>query len=99
MRGKVETITSLESAEEKAITNDLDELRLYMQHYSVKYPDESTLLSSVEQLRYYVPHKKSYRQKLITQLVETFYRIFPIYRFTSISLFFFGSLLLPNKLY
>lgn len=99
MSRKAEKVTQTESDEEKAIIVELNELESFLEQYSVKYPDESTLVHSLEQLRYYVPPKKPNRQKLLTQLIETFYRIFPIYRFTGISLFFFGSILLPNKLY
>jgi hypothetical protein len=99
MSRKVEEITRIESDKEKEITNDLDELQMNLDYYAVKYPDERTINSSVEQLRIYVPHKKHFSQKLFAQLVEAVYHIFPIYRFTSIGLFFFGSLLLPNKLY
>ena len=99
MSRKVDKITPIESYEEKAIAAELNELEEFLENYSVKYPDENTLIRSVEQLRFYVPHKKPIRQKLSARLIELFYRVFPIYRFTGISLFFFGSLLLPNKLY
>lgn len=87
------------STEEQAITRELAELQYHLELLSVKYPDEQAIHSSIEQLRMYVPRKKPLVEALYSQLLEGLLRIFPLYRFTSMSLFFFGSLLLPNKIY
>jgi hypothetical protein len=98
-RKKDEINDQIESYEEQEITSDLLELHIFLDHYSVKYPDERTINNSIDQLRIYVPRKRQLLQKLFSQVIETTVCIFPFYRFTSIGLFLFGSLLLPNKLY
>jgi hypothetical protein len=98
-RKNVEINNQMESDEEIKITHDLLDLQMNLDHYLVKYPDERTINNSIEQLRNYVPRKRRLLQKLYSQVVETIVRIFPFYRFTSIGLFLFGTLLLPNKLY
>jgi hypothetical protein len=98
-RKKVEINKHVESEEEIKITCDLVDLQMNLEHYLVKYPDERTINNSIEQLRIYVPRKRQLLQILFSQVVETTVCIFPFYRFTSIGLFLFGSLLLPNKIY
>jgi hypothetical protein len=98
-RKKFEIHNQLESYEERKITCDLEELQTYLDHYSVKYPDESTINYSIEQLRIHVPRRKQLLQILLAQMAKPMFRVWPFYRFTSIGLFLFGSLLLPNKIY
>jgi hypothetical protein len=98
-RKKVESSNQIDAITDEKTTSDLADLQQYLDLYMVKYPDEYTLNNSIEQLREYVPRRKPLLQNLYTQLLEATFRIFPFYRFTSIGLFLFGSLLLPNKIY
>ncbi|QGQ98574.1 hypothetical protein EHS13_28690 [Paenibacillus psychroresistens] len=98
-RIKVKTNFHQATNEDSQIADDLAEIQLYLEHYSVKYPNESTIDRSIEQLRVYVPHKKRLLQQLFSNLGGAIYHVLPVHQFASFSLFLLGSLLLPSKLY
>src|SRR5690348_3822803 len=98
-RRRVDLYGPIETFEEQQMTYELEDLRMHLDHYSVKYPDEATMSNAIEQLRTYVPRKKQLLHSMLSQSVEAMVRLVPIYRFTGIGLFLLGSLLLPNKIY